>query len=124
MKFSVLGREGGSASRFADILVDLVAEGGLRNPFLVWWDIGCGRTFAMTADWTPAMADAFIEWEFYQDYATNLMLFIADLPIPPDPLLVHQVRPRLKARPLDIVDRVHKQVRCQYITSVRSSCHG
>ena len=49
----------------------------------------------MTAGWTPAHATAFIEWDYYVDFAINLMLFIADLPVPEDPMLVHQVRERL-----------------------------
>jgi hypothetical protein len=49
----------------------------------------------MTSGWTPAMGTAFIEWEYYADYAINKILFIADLPVPDDPILVHQVRSRL-----------------------------
>jgi uncharacterized membrane protein len=79
----------------SQLLADLVIQGGPRNPFLVWWDVGNGRTFAMTSDWTPAMADAFVDWEFYQDFATNLMLFLSEQPIPPNPLIVHGVRFRL-----------------------------
>ncbi len=86
----------------SEVLANLVAEETLgledfylTNPFLVWWDIGRGRSFAMTSGWTPAMGTSFIEWEYYPDYATNLVLFIADLPVPDDPLLVHRVRSRL-----------------------------
>ncbi len=80
----------------AEILAELVPDVGLANPLLVWWDIGAGRTFAMTSDWTPAGANLFLQWEFYRDYATNLMLFIANLDIPPDPILVHRIRMKLE----------------------------
>lgn len=86
----------------SEVLAELVAEPGapignryLRNPFLVWWNIGKGRSFAMTSGWTPANAGAFVKWEYYPDYAVNLLLFVADLPIPSDPALVHRIRSRL-----------------------------
>jgi len=86
----------------SEVLAELVAEPGaplgnkyLRNPFLVWWDIGQGRSFAMTSGWTPANAGAFVKWDYYPDYAVNLILFIADLPVPADPALVHRIRSRL-----------------------------
>jgi len=80
----------------AEILAQLVPKVGVVNPFLVWWDIGEGRTFAMTADWTPAGANEFLKWEFYPDFAVNLMLFIADVEIPPDPIQVHRIRRKLE----------------------------
>lgn len=85
--FNPVGQKNG-----AQTLAELVPDSGESNPFLVWWDIGKGRTFAMTSDWTPAGANEFLKWEFYPDYASNLMLFIADLKIPSDPIIVHRIR--------------------------------
>jgi len=79
----------------SEVLGELVPASGEANPLLVWWDVGEGRTFAMTADWTPAGANLFLNWEFYPDYAVNLMLFIADQKIPPDALQVHRIRSAL-----------------------------
>jgi uncharacterized membrane protein len=76
----------------AETLAELVPATGEAIPSLVWWDIGAGRSFAMTSDWTPAGANLFLQWEFYPDYGINLALFIADVEIPPDPILVHEIR--------------------------------
>lgn len=99
LRFENIGRHGKffgynpvAARGGSETLAQLVPEVGGSNPFLVWWDIGEGRSFAMTSDWTPAAANEFLEWEFYPDYATNLMLFVADLEIPPNPMIVHQIR--------------------------------
>lgn len=80
----------------AEVLAQLVPDFGAANPLLVWWDIGEGRTFAMTSDWTPSGANEFLKWEFYPDFAINLMLFIADVEIPPDPIQVHRIRRKLE----------------------------
>ena len=80
----------------ARVLAELVPSAGEVNPLLVWSDVGEGRTFAMTSDWTPAGANLFLNWEFYPDYAINLMLFISDVEIPPDPFLVHRIRMELE----------------------------
>jgi len=79
-------REGSS------VLAELVPDAGGVNPLLVWSDVGEGRTFAMTSDWTPGGANLFLNWEFYPDFAINLMLFISRVEIPPDPFLVHSIR--------------------------------
>ncbi|MBU7005072.1 MAG: hypothetical protein HXS50_05855 [Theionarchaea archaeon] len=78
------------------VLAELIPNAGDVNPLLVWSDVGEGRTFAMTSDWTPAGANLFLNWEFYPDYAINLMLFISEVEIPPDPFLVHRIRMELE----------------------------
>jgi uncharacterized membrane protein len=80
----------------ANVLALLVPSRGDINPLLVWSDVGEGRTFAMTSDWTPGGANLFLHWEFYPDYAINLMLFISAVEIPPDPFLVHRIRMELE----------------------------
>ncbi len=84
------------AKEGAEILAELVPATGGANPCLSWWDIGNGRSFAMTSDWTPAGANLFLQWEFYPDYAINLALFVADAEIPPDPILVHEIREKIE----------------------------
>jgi uncharacterized membrane protein len=78
------------------VLAELVPSAGDVNPLLVWSDVGNGRTFAMTSDWTPTGANLFLNWEFYPDYTINLMLFISSVEIPPDPFLVHRIRMELE----------------------------
>ena len=78
------------------VLAELIPDAGEVNPLLVWSDIGEGRTFAMTSDWTPAGANLFLNWEFYPDFAINMMLFISSVEIPPDPFMVHRIRMELE----------------------------
>jgi uncharacterized membrane protein len=69
---------------------------GYENPFYSTWVFGEGRTFAMTGDWTPGGGWNFLRWEYLPDFATNLMLYCADRPIPRDLELVHTVRTLLE----------------------------
>lgn len=66
------------------------------SPFLIWWDIGKGRTMAQGADWTPAGGNIFMRWEHYGDYAVNMMLFLAGQKLPEDLEMVYLVRRRLR----------------------------
>lgn len=65
-------------------------------PFLMWWDIGNGRTMAQSADWTPAGGNTFMRWEYYGDYCVNMMLFLAGQKLPDDLELVYLVRRRMR----------------------------
>ncbi len=72
-------------------------EPELGNPPLyVTWDLGTGRTFAMMHDWTASGGEGggyyFSQWEYYRDFAINLVLFLAKRPLHPDHLIVHQYR--------------------------------
>ncbi len=52
----------------------LLAEGETlsygRIPHLVWGDVGEGRGFSMTTDWTPSGGMIFMTWEYYPDFAS------------------------------------------------------
>jgi uncharacterized membrane protein len=65
-------------------------------PLYATMDIGEGRTFAMTHDWSGERGDPggyyFARWEYYTDYAINLMLYLTKRPLPTDHLVVHQYR--------------------------------
>ena len=61
-------------------------------PVYVTWDIGKGRTYAMMHDWTPAGGWIMSRWDYYGDYAVNLMLYLAKRKMPSDPVVVHQYR--------------------------------
>ena len=45
----------------------------------------------------PQDGNPFLDWEYYPDFASNTWLYIADVSIPSDPHIVHQVRERLWA---------------------------
>lgn len=78
---------------------DLVYEKkylGWENPFFSTWNFnGNGRVFAMTGDWTPGGGWLFMQWDYFPDFVTNLMLYCSKRPIPEDLDLVHTVRTRL-----------------------------
>jgi uncharacterized membrane protein len=66
------------------------------SPFLMWWDIGEGRTLAQSAGWQPVAGNIFMRWEHYGDYAINMMLFLAGQKLPEDLELVYLVRRRMR----------------------------
>ena len=68
-------------------------------PLYATWDIGNGRTFAMMHDWTGQGGEGggyyFSRWEYYRDYAVNLMLYLARKPLNQDYSAVHQYREQI-----------------------------
>ncbi len=71
---------------------DTVALFSDANPLLVWWDYGSGRSVAMAGDWTPGGGARFMEWDYYGDFASNLVLFTSKEEVPQDLELLHRVR--------------------------------
>ena len=65
---------------------------GFMMPWIVYWDIGKGRCLAMSADWSGAGTGLFGYWDYYGDFVTGLMLYIAQRDIPQDYLLLHKTR--------------------------------
>jgi len=61
-------------------------------PCYVTWDIAKGRAFAMMHDWTPAGGTLMSRWEYYGDFAINLMLYLAKKPLPSDSVVAHEYR--------------------------------
>jgi len=59
-------------------------------PCYVTWMQGRGRTFAMMHDWSGN--SEFSRWDYYPDFAINLMLYLAGRELPEDYLTVHQYR--------------------------------
>ena len=62
------------------------------SPLWATWDIGKGRAYAHTCDWTPAGGNIFMRWEYYGDYAINLMMYLSQNPIPDDLETLHHAR--------------------------------
>ncbi len=65
---------------------------GFIIPWLVYWDIGKGRSLAMSADWSGAGTGLFGYWDYFGDFVTGLMLHIAQRKIPDDYQLLHNTR--------------------------------
>jgi len=74
----------------------VLARPMLTMPFLMWWDIGEGRTIAQSGGWQPAAGNVFRGWEYYGDYAINMMLFLAGRKLPDDIEMVYLVRRRMR----------------------------
>jgi hypothetical protein len=67
-----------------------------RTPHLIWGDVGIGRGFAMTTDWTPDGGAAFITWKYYPDFGIDVVLFTAGKPLPMDVDTVYIIRRRIR----------------------------
>jgi uncharacterized membrane protein len=80
------------------------------STFWAEWVYEEGRTFAISGDWTPAGGTVFMRWEYYGDFAANLMLFLSGSDLPADLETVHQLRTKFveyrsaKAYLLNVVD--------------------
>ena len=74
----------------SEVLARWVLPGFNNPPCYSTWKQGRGRTFAMLHDWTGS--SEFTRWDYYHDFAINLMLYIAQRPLPTDPVLVHEYR--------------------------------
>ena len=61
-------------------------------PVLVFWEVGKGSGLVHTPDWTPAWAGAVWGWDYYPDLVANMMYLAARAQIPPDPVLMHNIR--------------------------------
>jgi uncharacterized membrane protein len=70
-------------------------------PLYATWDIGEGRTFAMTHEWAdPATQGGgyyFAKWDYYGDFAINLVHYLAKRSLPTNYVVVHQYREQVHA---------------------------
>jgi uncharacterized membrane protein len=66
-------------------------------PFYVTWDIEQGRTFAMMHDWTLAAGHVMLKWDYYPDYAINLMLYLAKRDLFPEYVQAHEYRAGIRS---------------------------
>jgi uncharacterized membrane protein len=68
-------------------------------PLYAFWTIGEGRAFAISHEWTLLSSQGggrvFAQWEYFGDFAINLMLYLADRALPPDYLVTHQYREQM-----------------------------
>jgi len=81
------------ASEGSEVIADLVPEYGSPNPFMVWWDLGEGRSFVSSVvPGSRRFGCPICEWQFLPDMISNTHLFVAAVDIPPDPVILHEVR--------------------------------
>ncbi len=76
----------------AYMLAEVQDRGKGSIPFWATWDLGKGRSFAVTGDWTPMGGVLFMRWPYYGDFALNLMLYLSQNPIPGNLELLHRLR--------------------------------
>ena len=80
-----------SMKQEADLLAEITGRVE-ASPLWATWDIGEGRCFAQTCDWTPAGGNVFMRWRYYGDFAINLMMYLSQNPIPSDLETLHRAR--------------------------------
>lgn len=102
LPWSKIGRDGTfagynlvSAKPGSEVIAELVPAFGQAYPFMVWWDVGKGRSLAVLTGFSQAYRnphDPFFEWPYLGDFACNYNLFVARRRIPEDVLIVHEIR--------------------------------
>ncbi len=68
-----------------------------RNPFMVVWNVGRGRSFAFCTDWTPSWGASFMEWDYYPDFTVYSIYYALGRDVPQDLALMHRLRSSLLA---------------------------
>ena len=63
-----------------------------RDPFMVFWEIGSGRSFAFCSDWTPAWGTNFEQWEYYADFAVFSAYYVIGMEVPQDRVMMKLIR--------------------------------
>ncbi len=84
-----------NAKQGSETLAELVTTFGQANPFLVWWEVGDGRSLAIMTRFSSENRNAddpFYEWPYLGDFACNFHLFMAGREIPEDVEILHTIR--------------------------------
>ncbi len=80
---------------------ETVAADPKNEPVLVYWDIEAGRTLAFVWDWGGNGITGLYLWEYWKDFMTRLVYFIARAAIPPDVSLTHTLRGKISQYALE-----------------------
>jgi uncharacterized membrane protein len=80
---------------------ETVAADPKNEPVLVYWDIENGRTMAFVWDWGGNGVTGLYLWEYWKDFMTRLVYFIARAAIPPDVSLTHTLRGKMSQYSLE-----------------------
>lgn len=80
----------------AELLAHVESGSGYDDPLMVTWELPNGpRTFSLTSESCRLVAIWANRWEFAYDYASNLMIYLDDRPVPQDIALVHAARSKM-----------------------------
>ena len=80
----------------AQLLAHVVTGSGYEDPLMVTWELENGaRTFALTSESCRLVAIWDNMWRHAYDYASNLMIYLDDRPVPQDISLVHAARSKM-----------------------------
>ena len=88
--YTIIGARQGS-----EVLAEVVPTFGQAYPFLVWWDVGQGRSLAIMTLFSQEKRnpnDPFYDWPYIVDFACNYHLYAAGHRIPQEPLVIHEIR--------------------------------
>ncbi len=80
---------------------ETVATDRKNDPVLVYWDVANGRTIAFVWDWGGNGHIGLYLWEYWKDFMTRLVYFIARAAIPGDVSLTHTLRGRISQYALE-----------------------
>ncbi len=80
---------------------ETVASDPKNEPVLVYWDMENGRTLAFVWDWGGNGVTGLYLWEYWKDFMTRLVYFIARAAIPPDVSLTHTLRGKMSQYSLE-----------------------
>jgi uncharacterized membrane protein len=82
-----------SLKQGATQLAHVVTGSGRKDPLMVTWRLPSDtRTFALTSESCRLVEIFGMRWEYAYDYASNLMIYLDDRPVPQDIALVHAAR--------------------------------
>lgn len=74
-------------------------------PLYAFWTVGDGRAFAISHEWTFLSSQGggrvFAQWDYFGDFAVNLMLYLDERTLPPEYLVTHQYRQQMHTIALD-----------------------
>ena len=102
LPWSEMGRHGNfydctriSTKAGSEVIAELVPAFGQPNPFLIWWDMGEGRSLTIMTRFSKEYrnpSDPFFEWPYLGDFSCNYHLYVADRRIPEDVEVIHLIR--------------------------------
>jgi len=61
-------------------------------PILIYGEYGKGSAMIHSPDWTPGWGLYLWQWEYYDDFVSDMLYMLSGHPVPQDPALIHAVR--------------------------------
>ena len=66
-------------------------------PILIYREYGTGSAMIHSPDWTPGWGGYLWQWEYFDDFVSDILYMLSGHPIPQDPALMHAIREYLDA---------------------------